>query len=291
MEAGSVNAEIYDQGAELDLLGALVPHLQERAAVDVGSERGALAAGLRKAGFGPMWLVEPFPGSAAALRDRFSSDPEAHVLEVAAGERDGAARLHLAEDGSGEEIDAYHSLRPGPSSTEVRWSGTVPVEARSLDSLASAGEIPRRLGLLKIDAEGSDADVLRGAASLEAEVMMIEYWRDLPDSVGPCPYEAEEVRDLVAPLGPTRFLFVRHGRRHVSIGRWDVADVADGEWGNLVFVAESLVAPAEAALPAIDRVLRERNERTTSEFEHAAAERLALVEELSRTGRRARFAR
>jgi FkbM family methyltransferase len=283
MEAGSVNAEIYDQGAELDLLAALVPHLEDRSAVDVGSERGALAAALRESGFAPMWLVEPYPGSAAALRDRFGSDPDVHVLEVAAGAQDDTAALHLAEDGSGMEIDAYHSLDPGPGSNELQWKRSLPVEVRSLDSLAAAGEIPQHVGLLKVDAEGSDADVLRGAASLDAGVVMVEYWNDLPDSVGPCPYTAEEVRALVAPLGPSRFLFVRHGRRHVSIGRWDVADVAAGEWGNLVLVADSLVGAAEAALPAIDRVLRERNERTTSEFEQAAAERLELIEELTQT--------
>ena len=291
MEAGSVKAEIYDQGAELDLLAALVPHLEERSAVDVGSERGAVAACLREAGFAPMWLIEPSPGNAALLRERFGADPDVQVLEVAAGDRDDEGELHLAEDGSGEELHAYHSLRPGPEAAEVQWRGSLSVAVRSLNSLGAAGEIPRRVGLLKIDAEGSDADVLRGAESLEAGVVMVEYWQDLPDSVGPSPYTMEEVRALVAPLGPRRFLFVRHGRRHVTIGRWDVADVADGEWGNLVFVADSLVGPADAALPAIDRALRERNERTTSEFEHAAAERLELVEELSRTGRRARSAR
>ena len=138
---------------------------------------------------------------------------------------------------------------------------------RSLDSLSAAGEIPGRVGLLKIDAEGADADILRGAASIKADIAMVEFWGDLPDTLGPCPFELEELRALVEPLGPRRFLFVRHGPRHISVGRWDTADPVEGEWGNLVFMDDSLVEAAEAALPALDRALRNRNERTTAEQE------------------------
>ena len=152
---------------------------------------------------------------------------------------------------------------------------------RSLDSLRAAGEIPGRVGLLKIDAEGADADVLRGAASIDADLVMVEFWGDLPDTLGPCPFELEELRSLVEPLGPRRFLFVRHGPRHVGIGRWDTADPGKGEWGNLVFVADSLVEAAEAALPGAGPRLPQRSERITAEQERAAAERLELIERLT----------
>lgn len=283
-----VNAEIYDQGAELALLAALVPHLRERSVVDVGTERGALAAALRAAGFGPLWLLEPFPGHAAHLRERFGSEPGVRVLEVAAAVRDGTAELHLAREPSGEGMDAFHSLVPGRSGPELRWQGSLPVRTRSLDSLCAEGEVPRCLGLLKVDAEGSDADVLRGAAGLQSEVVMVEFWRDLPDTTGPCPYTLEELRELVEPLGPRRFLYVRHGLRHISVGRWGVADPEVGEWGNLLFFADPLVDAVEATLPAIDRTLSDRSERFTAEMEQAAVERLALVNRLNAELREAR---
>ena len=88
---------------------------------------------------------------------------------------------------------------------------------RSLDSLRSAGEIPGRVGLLKIDAEGADAEVLRGASSIDADLVMVEFWGNLPETLGPCPFELEELRSLVEPLGPRRFLFVQHGPRHLGI--------------------------------------------------------------------------
>lgn len=283
MDSTAVNPEIEDQGAELSLIAALVPSLDERSAIDVGSERGAVAANLRDAGLDPTWLIEPFPDSVERLRTRFESDPGVHVLELAAGADDGTAELHLARDTSGARLDAFHTLRPEGSGPDLGWDGSVEVQVRSLDSLRAAGEIPGRVGLLKIDAEGADADVLRGAASLEAELVMVEFWGDLPDTLGTCPFDLDELRALVEPLGPRRFLFVRHGPRHLSIGRWDTADPGEGEWGNLVFVADSLGETAEAALPELDRALRQRNERITAEQERAAVERLALIGRLNET--------
>jgi FkbM family methyltransferase len=282
MDLRAVNPEIGDQGAELSLIAGLIPKLEERSAIDVGSERGAVAAVLRSAGADPMWLIEPFPGNVERLRDRFGADPGVHVLSVAAGTQDGTAELHLAHDSSGGSLDALHTLHPESSAHDLAWTGSVSVQVRSLDSLSGAGEIPGRLGVLKIDAEGSDADVLSGAGSIAADIVMVEFWRNLPGWVGPCPYELGEVRSLVEPLGPRRFLFVRHGRRHVSVGRWDSAEVADGEWGNLIFVSDELVDAVKEALPALDRGLLDRNEQITAGQERAAAERLQLIDQLSR---------
>jgi FkbM family methyltransferase len=281
MDLRAVNPEIDDQGAELALIAALIPKLDERSAIDVGSERGEVAAVLRQAGADPIWLIEPFAGNVKRLRERFAADPAVRVLDVAAGTGDGSAELHLARDVSGESVDAFHTLRPERSGPGLIWDGTVPVRVRSLDSLRADGEIPGRVGLLKIDAEGSDADVLRGAGSISADIVMVEFWGDLPDTLGSCPFELEELRSLVEPLGLRRFLFVRHGPRHVSIGRWDTAELAEDEWGNLVFVADPLVEAAEAALPEIDRALRDRSERITAEQERAARERLELIERLN----------
>jgi FkbM family methyltransferase len=280
MDSTAVNPELDDQGAELSLISALLPKLDERSAIDVGSERGAVAAALRDAGADPMWLIEPFPGSVTRLRERFASDPGVHVLDVAAGSEDGTAELHLAHDDSGGRRDAFHTLHPDSSGPNLSWEGSVQVQVRSLDSLSSAGEIPGRVGVLKIDAEGADVEVLRGAADLTAEIVMVEFWGDVPETLGKCPFGLDQVRSLVETLGPRRFLFVRHGHRHVSVGRWDVADAAEGEWGNLVFVADALVEAADATLPSLDRELRARSERITAEQEGAAAERLQLIDRL-----------
>jgi FkbM family methyltransferase len=280
MDLRAVNPEVEDQSAELALISGLIPELDDRSAIDVGSLSGAVAAVLRDAGAAPMWLIEPFPPSAERLRERFAADPGVEVLETAAGAEDGTAELHLARDPAGAALEAFHTVQPRSPSAEVAWDGSVSVQVRSLDSLSAAGEIPHHVGVLKIDAEGSDAEVLRGARSLTADVVMVEFWADLPRWVGRCPFDLRELRGLVEALGPRRFLFVRHGPRHVGIGRWDSAEVAEGEWGNLVFVSDPHVDAVEALLPKLDRALLERSERLTAEQEAAATERLELIHEL-----------
>jgi hypothetical protein len=59
-------------------------------------------------------------------------------------------------------------------------------------------------------------------------------------------------------------------------------EVADGEWGNLIFVSDELVDAVTEALPALDRGLLDRNEQITAGQERAAAERLLLIDQLSR---------
>jgi FkbM family methyltransferase len=282
MDLRAVNPDVEDQGVELTLIAALIPELGHRSLIDVGAERGEMASVLRDAGADPIWLIEPFPGSVARLRERFADAGGVHVLDVAAGAEDGSAELHLAHDPSGESLDAFHTLHPEGSGAGLEWRGAESVGVRSLDSLRAAGEVPAHVGVLKIDTEGADAEVLRGAGSISADIVMVEFWRDLPDTLGRCPYELDELRALVEPLGPRRFLFVRHGPRHLSVERWDSADVVEREWGNLVFFADPLVSMAQAALPAIDRALADRNERITAEVEAVARERLELIERLTR---------
>jgi len=98
------------------------------------------------------------------------------------------------------ESDGIASLQPGPADnlgvTRVSFgAGQVPV--RSLDSLAITGPI----GLLKIDVEGAEAAVLRGARALITEC--------LPDIV----VEAGDLPafNLVVEL-LLRFGYVPHGR-------------------------------------------------------------------------------
>src|SRR5262249_44681021 len=261
MDPSAVNPEIDDQGAELSLIAALVPALAERSAIDVGSEHGALAAAFRDAGLDPIWLIEPFPGSVERLRERFQGEGGVHVLELAAGAEDGTAELHLARDPSGEDLDAFNTLHPEGSGRDLVWEGSVEVQVRSLGSLAEAGGIPASVGLLKVDAEGADADGLRGAGGVSADGGLGGVWAGLPGTLGPSPVGLDEVRSLVEQVGPRRFLYVRHGPRHVSVGRWDVADPGENEWGNLLFVADHLVEAVDAALPPLDRALRARSER------------------------------
>lgn len=127
-------------------------------AVDVGAHVGAVTVPLARR-VGPAGLVvavEPTPRTVGVLRRTLALNglTERVILhECAAGAADGTARLELAAIGS------HNSLLP--LGTEA--VGAVEVAVRPLDALVPAG---REISVLKIDAEGMELEVLRGAERL-----------------------------------------------------------------------------------------------------------------------------
>lgn len=290
--------ELYGQQTEVALLGALRPHLRDGAFVDVGAERGGLAQALIAYGYGPAHLIEPAPENAAALRAAFSDDPAAKVLELAAGADDGEAVLYLAQDDRGEPMPAFNTL-DAPGEDGMRWSAAGTVPRRTLGSLLAEGQIPAKVALLKIDAEGADRDVIAGMGDLRCEALMIEHWLDLPGTVGPCPWTLDELRALLEPRGLERIVYVHHHLLEVRVVD-GAAEPEVGDYGNLVFLtaelyerargAIELVAERAAALSEAQLELdeKERNiqlyDRNLQVYAAAAEERKQVIEALMGAG-------
>lgn len=122
--------------------------------VDVGAYRGDFAAAALAAFPGSSALLfEPGPSKAAALRERYRGDPNVRVFEVALGDEQGDALLHEQED------SATDSLLP---SAEAAEEATRPVRVRRLDAVLDEEGVPS-VDLLKVDTQGYDLRVLRGA--------------------------------------------------------------------------------------------------------------------------------
>ena len=99
---------------------------------------------------------EPNPSLIPNLRKTFANLKNATLHDVCLTSEDGMVEFHISE--------WDHML-----SSLSNWSGqptrTIEVRARSLDSLLSSGSIPNP-DVLKVDVEGAELMVFRGAASL-----------------------------------------------------------------------------------------------------------------------------
>ncbi len=87
--------------------------------------------------------------------------------------------LHVATDLSKDkkwDTSLFHSLVEHAMLEDLQFSETVPVEVRSLESLQRQGEIPNGAGVLKIDTEGFDLEVIRGMGDGRFQVVMTEFW-------------------------------------------------------------------------------------------------------------------
>lgn len=259
---------LYDQETELALLLQLFRQIDNKRAIDVGAERGGFVDALLEQGAASIHAIEPFPASAELLRNRFSSDNRVHVLEMALSDREGTATLHVVKDKNSGDNDSLHSIVPVEETPMLQSIGTVAVQCRTLESLLTAGAIPAEVGVLKIDAERSDFAVLRGIGTLKSAVIMIEFWNDLPQTVGKTPYSVSEVIQFMAARGYTNYVVIKR-YDEFEVLQMNNSSTRSGEWGNVIFLHDAhfthLSGVVYAALQAaqttlVDRALLYRSE-------------------------------
>jgi FkbM family methyltransferase len=162
--------------AELACVGSWAP--RGGTAVDVGAWYGPWTARLAELA-DQVVTIEPNPALARLLRARF---PAARVVEAAASDRDGTARLWLPSGGRGAE---------GLASVERAREHSVTVRRLTIDSLGLTD-----VRLVKMDIEGHEAAALRGAEETirrDGPQLLLELdTRDRP---------ADEVTGLLAGWG------------------------------------------------------------------------------------------
>ena len=158
--------------------------------MDIGANVGIFSVlmGVALGRTGRTYSFEPAPANVRRLKrnlERTGLD-KAQVFPCALGEADGRMTLHLATD------PAY------PSLVEVQsglGDGTgVAVEVRRLDGVWEEAGRPR-IAFVKMDVEGAEAAVIRGASRFLADchpTMLVE---------ANSPAELEVLRGLLAPYG------------------------------------------------------------------------------------------
>jgi FkbM family methyltransferase len=147
--------------------------------VDVGAHIGAytLRAATAVGPSGMILAVEPHPGNFSLLRLNLILNRLRWVkaAPVCLGSQEGTAELFLSDRSNSSHSSAR---RVGGRSLRVRQT--------TLDALLSSGEI-RHVDLLKMDAEGAEMDILKGASkSLHFIDRMTIAAYHSPDEAGLC---------------------------------------------------------------------------------------------------------
>lgn len=207
-----LRARLRDQRTEIRALaGSLAPG---DVAVDVGANKGAYLPSLARAvPDGRVVAFEPQPALAAYLARACAAAGLENVVVEAVGVSDRDGSLPLAVPGRGASSQDA-SFEPGVRA-RAGEGRILEVPVRTLDGYFA--DEPGRIGALKIDVEGHELSVLRGAAGLLAEhgpllVCEIEA-RHLPDR------DVHRVLDWLRSAGYGGH-FVRRGRL-VPLGEFD----------------------------------------------------------------------
>ena len=159
------------------------------AAIDVGANRGQYYRFLRhQLGFrGSVLSIEPIPQLAAALADQAKFDRQWQVRQCALGASGGSATLNVMAR------PVFSSLRMPDHSASSQFAGknvvarTVAVDVRRLDDIMSDAGIEGERLYLKLDTQGYDLEVLKGAAAtlsravaLQSEVSFVPLYHGMP---------------------------------------------------------------------------------------------------------------
>jgi FkbM family methyltransferase len=136
--------------------------IQPSTVLDVGANRGqfALVAAQRWPS-ARLICFEPLPSAATLLTSVLASAPQAEVRTVALADEPGEVKMHVskADDSSSLLSIGARQSQTFPGTEEI---GLIPVQAVRLDDELDVAALPRPV-LLKIDVQGGELGVLRGA--------------------------------------------------------------------------------------------------------------------------------
>lgn len=143
--------------------------------VDVGANYGEFAVAITPFDL-PTIAIEPLPAVADCLRATFSDRSRVKIAGVAVSDHEGEVEIHEGTGYSGSaSVFSAVAGRPHKFWGQPRRVSISTVAVRRLDTLvAELAPEPIRSLLLKVDVEGSECDVLRGASSL---LERCDWWR------------------------------------------------------------------------------------------------------------------
>jgi FkbM family methyltransferase len=142
--------------------------------VDVGANEGQYATRLRRAGFGGQIVsFEPGAEAFAALRRNAARDSAWTCHHVALGDRDGRTTLNVALDTEGSSLLQVEAreVRNSPGS---RFVGSELVRLARLDSIWPELGLRQQPLYLKLDTQGSELSILRGASEVLLDAAFVE---------------------------------------------------------------------------------------------------------------------
>jgi FkbM family methyltransferase len=209
--------------SEESVLRSLFASTRPGAIVDVGANTGQYARLVRRVGFrGRIVSFEAIPAVHEILRRESAGDSAWLVAPCAAlGSKSGTVEINLAGNSVSSSIlpmNAAH-VEAAPDS---RYVSSQTIRLERLDLLAPTLLEGTRNWLLKIDTQGFEAEVLRGATSLLPDIAAMQVEMSLVTLYEGAPRLVEMIA-LIEELGYELFSIVP-GLRNLQSGRLLQAD-------------------------------------------------------------------
>jgi len=146
-----------------------------RTVIDVGANRGDYAGELRESGFqGRIISFEPVASAFQLTSARAAADPSWEAFNFAVGATPGTLEINVASHTAGSSSLLPMLQTHQDNAPDIHYVGKQKIEVVTLDN-ALAGKLDTAGPLLlKVDTQGYEAQVLRGASTILPHVRLIE---------------------------------------------------------------------------------------------------------------------
>lgn len=153
----------------------LIEHHQIDTVLDVGANAGQFGLELRRQfGYrGRIVSFEPLTAAFAQLQRAATGDVDWQVLQLALGDVKGTETIHVAGNSESSSIREMLKLH-ADAAPHSRYTGEETIRVETLDAIFKQTCIGAKNIYLKIDTQGYEAQVLRGAATSLARIDMIQ---------------------------------------------------------------------------------------------------------------------
>lgn len=145
-------------------LVTLLRHNKVDLVIDVGANNGGYGTELRQLGYrGAIVSFEPLPGAYARLVERTRRDDSWTCHQIALDDTEGVKDLNVAGNDGASSSFLEMLPRHVAAAANSRYVEQLPVSVRRLDSMWGEINRPGARAFLKIDVQGLETNVLRGA--------------------------------------------------------------------------------------------------------------------------------
>ena len=228
---------------EVGLMAHLYSFLPNRTALDIGANVGDVSECLLRAGY-EVYAFEPLQPVFEKLQQRLGPDPRFHVYQMAIGGADETMELHIAVNESEGHDDPdptlFSSLANHPLPEGMVFKETVPVTVRTLETLHASEEIPSDIGLVKIDTEGLDLEVVRRMGPQRYPVVLTEFWdTEILFSHAGATNRLEDLIEEMRTRGYSWYIVIYRIWGSHDIGFYcNYQQSVSNSWGNICFFTD-----------------------------------------------------
>lgn len=162
----------YSQHEQALILRQLITPETPRIVVDVGAHDGICGSNSREL-LEDGWrglLIEPMPPVFTRLAQNSRDLPNAKLVNVACGDKDGTQTMRIGRDGPEGQMGSFSS---DPVILQNLSETSIDVPVKTLSQLLRENDIPKDFGVLLVDTEGWDLVVLEGLRATDARPRII----------------------------------------------------------------------------------------------------------------------